>query len=93
VWHRAGVAKYDPLFEFLCRAGDEPIELRFEEIEALVGPLPPSARDQSGWWSNDATGARHVQAKAWLNAGREVDALDRPGGRVRFSRAGWRRGS
>jgi hypothetical protein len=86
------VAKYDPLFEFLCRAADEPIELGFEQIEALVGPLPPSARVRSTWWANEAGDGR-VQARAWLNAGREVESVDRDACRVRFSAARWRRGS
>jgi hypothetical protein len=30
------VAKYDPLFEFLCRADDGAVTLTFDAIEALV---------------------------------------------------------
>jgi hypothetical protein len=86
------VGKYDPLFEFLCRAGDGPVELDFDQIERLVGPLPRSARELSAWWANDQQGP-HAQARAWLNAGREVESVDRAARRVRFSAAGWRRGS
>jgi hypothetical protein len=86
------VAKYDPLFEHLCRCADGPIELTFSEIEHLVGPLPASASRHQGWWSNDSAGG-HVQAAAWLNAGREVESVDRNRGRVRFSAARWRRGA
>ena len=87
------MAKYDPLFEFLCRSGDGPIELSFDEIERLVGPLPASASKYPAWWSNEAAGGRHVQSHAWLNAGREVESVDRGRRRVRFGAAGWRRGA
>lgn len=92
--HTVGcVAKYDPLFEFLCRAEDGPVELTFGQIEVLVGQLPASATEHTAWWANEADGGRHVQARAWLNAGREVEWVDRGRQRVRFSPAGWRRGS
>jgi hypothetical protein len=86
------MAKYDPLFRHLVNAGSEPVEMTFTEIGTLVGGLPESARRHSAWWSNDLDG-RHVQAKAWLEAGREIEAVDRHGGRVRFSAPHWRRGS
>lgn len=60
------VAKYDPLFEYLSRAGDVPVELGFEEISQLVGGLHASAERHGAWWSNELYG-RHVQARAWLN--------------------------
>ena len=87
------MAKYDPLFEFLCRAGDGPVAMSFDEIERLVGRLPASASKFKQWWENEAIGGRHVQAKAWLNAGREVEGVDVDRRSVRFSAAGWRRGS
>jgi hypothetical protein len=87
------VAKYDPLFKFLCQAGNQPVELTFDEIEYLVGALPASARRYSAWWANESAGTQHVQAIAWINAGREVVSVDRDHGRVRFSAATWRRGA
>lgn len=87
------VAKYDPLFDHLCRAGDGPVEMTFADIERLVGSLPTSAIRHAAWWANEAEGSRHVQARAWMNAGREVVAVDQRAGRVRFSPARWRRGS
>lgn len=87
------VAKYDPLFEHLCRAGDGPVEMTFADVERLVGRLPASAIRHAAWWTNEAEGGRHVQAKAWMNAGREVVAVDQSAGRVRFSAVRWRRGS
>lgn len=87
------VAKYDPLFEHLCRAGDHPVEMTFDDVEALVGDLPPSATSSRAWWANEARAGRHVQARAWLNAGREVEHVDRRARRVRFSSPTWRRGA
>jgi hypothetical protein len=87
------LAKYDPLFRYLCTIGDEPVELTFDEIERLVGPLPQSATQHREWWSNEHGDTRHVPAKAWLNAGRQVDSVDRAGRRVRFTAARWRRSS
>ena len=86
------VAKYDPLFEHLCRAGDAALELSFDEISRLVGGLPPTAYVRPAWWSNDVD-AGHLQAAAWRNAGRRVQHLDLTGERVRFSAAQWDRGS
>ena len=86
------MAKYDPLFEYLCRADDGPLEMTFDDIAALVGGLPQSAERQRGWWGNEAVG-RNVHATAWLNSGREVVAVDLDRRTVRFSAAGWRRGA
>jgi hypothetical protein len=87
------VAKYDPLFKLLCEAGNEPVELSFDEIERVVGALPVSARKYSAWWANESAGTQHVQAVAWVNAGREVVSVDRDRERVIFSAASWRRGA
>ena len=87
------MGKYDPLFEYLCRADDGPLVMTFNDIERLVGPLPVSAVVHPAWWANESEGGGHVQARAWLNAGREVESVDRTGRRVVFSEARWRRGS
>ena len=87
------MAKYDPLFEFLCRRPDEVLDLTFDDVEAVVGALPASARKYSAWWANEAEGGNHVQARAWLNAGREVESADLSHERVSFSVARWRRGA
>jgi len=87
------MAKYDPLFRHLVSADAGPIDMTFDEIERLVGALPASALKYSAWWSNHQLEGAHVQATAWLNAGREVETVDRQGRRVRFSAARWRRSS
>lgn len=86
------MAKYDPLFEHLCKATDGPLELSFEAVGALVGGLPNSAYLYSAWWSNEA-GGRHVDAHAWMNAGRLVERVDLNRQIVRFSAARRNRGA
>ena len=86
------MAKYDPLFEHLCRAGDGPLDLTFDDVARLVGGLPASAESYRAWWANEV-GPRHPQVKAWLNAGREVVSVDIDGRVVRFSAARWTRGA
>ena len=87
------MAKYDALFRHLCTVGDDPVEMTFDEIEELVGPLPRAATMQREWWSNDSTATRPSHTRAWLDAGRQVDHVDRANKRVRFSAARWRRSS
>ena len=88
------MVKYDPLFRHLVAAdATKPVEMRFDDIERLVGPLPASATTYSAWWNNEQSDTTKVQALAWLNAGREVEFIDRAARRVRFSSARWRRSS
>ena len=68
------MAKYDPLRSRLGAAPPDPVALSFAEIEALVGGLPASASRYSAWWENETNG-RHVQAHAWLAAGRCVEEI------------------
>ena len=66
--------KYYPLYDYLRPLGqDEPIDLTFDQIEAIIGAsLPRSARASRAWWANSAT----PQGQAWLDAGWLVDAVD-----------------
>lgn len=66
------MGKYDPLAAHL-RAAGRPCRMTFAAIEELVGVLPASARKHRTWWANDRS---HVQAAAWLNAGRVVQSFD-----------------
>ncbi|MCC4295564.1 MAG: hypothetical protein VXZ43_03955 [Pseudomonadota bacterium] len=64
---------YAPLEYRLAQTKQNALTLSFEEIEALLGrKLPQSAYDERirrQWWANTDT---HVQAKAWLKAGRKA---------------------
>jgi hypothetical protein len=87
------MSKYEPLFRHLCTAPDDALEMTFEQIERLVGPLPRAASLRREWWSNDRTDRSGGQARAWLDAGRQVESIDRSARRVSFSAARWRRSS
>jgi hypothetical protein len=86
------MAKYDPLFAFLCRAGDGPVTLGFDAIEQLVGKLPAKAATQRAWWSTHAADPA-AHARSWVNAGREVETVDLTARQVTFGPAQWRRGA
>lgn len=79
------MGKYDPLERYLRRRGDEEFELSFSEIGRILGgPLPNSA-SRPQWWANEsASNSRHVQRRAWHNAG--YDAFLLPRDRVFFRR-------
>jgi hypothetical protein len=77
--------KYEPLqrrLEELSRRGDATADFSFADIEALVGPLPLSARQHRPWWAN----ASHSQSLAWRAAGWHVDEVSLHREQVRFAR-------
>jgi hypothetical protein len=86
------VGKYDALFRHLCNAGDDSLEMTFDEIELLVGPLPATASTRRTWWSNDPIHPS-AHSRAWLDAGRQVSEVDTATRRATFSAARWRRSS
>lgn len=65
------MAKYDALRDHLANvpAATRTVTMRFAEVDAIVGGLPPSARRHRAWWANDSK----VEAMAWRAAGRHVD--------------------
>jgi hypothetical protein len=81
--------KYLPLEEWFRKQSTtaEPIELTFDEVEAILRSLlPKSATKLKTWWTN-------VQPKiqshrtAWLNNGWEVSEFDLAARRAKFVRA------
>ncbi len=75
--------KYEPLHRFLIEHGLGPAELDFRQVADMVGGLPPTAYKRPEWWANNDD--RHVQARAWLEAGRQVEDVDLAAQRVRFT--------
>lgn len=76
------MSKYDPLLKHLSRSQGA-IDLRFRDIEAILGfPLPGSARRHAAWWSN--SGGTHVQSDAWQGAGYKTEDVDLERETVRF---------
>jgi len=68
---------------YLRENGGKDITLNFSEIEKILDtPLPKSARQNRGWWSNRRTGLS--QSKAWMEAGYHVVGLDLDNENVTF---------
>jgi len=64
------MAKYDPLRDFLKLSGATSIRIPLLFVEQMVGGLPQAAYRQEAWWANeDQKSTRHVQCKAWREAG------------------------
>ena len=78
------MSRYDPLTKQLSALDDEVVELSFEEIDELVGGLPPSARKHAAWWANSKKPSG--QARHWMSAGRKAQP-DMDQLLVRFRRA------
>lgn len=80
------MSKYDPLERYLTGKGGRKIELGFAEIERIIGGLLPVSARLPQWWANEQDPAtRHVQSRAWRNAGYEA-YLIAGGDGVRFAR-------
>lgn len=62
--------KYDPLQNYLLDQNSNYIKISFDQIEDLVGALPPTAYSTEQWWANEEIeSTRHVQSKAWVANG------------------------
>jgi hypothetical protein len=75
------------LVEHLRRQTVKEFDMTFEEIEALVGGLPMSAKKYEQWWENGAASANRPQRIAMLQT--PYDSYFRPRsapGKVRFER-------
>lgn len=76
-------SKYYPLYEVLTKSGQEELSLTLTEIETLIGrPLPPTAYQHRGWWSNRNSTLTH--ASAWMDAGYHVLEADLDSQRITF---------
>jgi len=65
-----GIARYNPLRDFLATYRASQIHLAFEQIEGIIGSeLGTEAYTFKSWWDNDR---RNPQAIAWLESGWEV---------------------
>jgi len=81
------MGKYDPLRDYLRKKKTDELELSFVEIERKLGYMLPNSASLPQWWANTTEhNSRHVQCKAWGDAG--YDAFLIAGAeRVRFKRA------
>ena len=85
------MSKYDVLSQFLNSLEAQIVPMTFAEIERVLGfKLPASAREYPAWWSNEHSS--HVQARAWMRAGYETEAIDLNGKKLVFKRVQRRAG-
>ena len=79
-------SKYDSLKRHLAQSGRGPLRMSFSEVERVLGfPLPKSARTYDAWWLDKSANTTHSHAKAWLDAGRQVERVDRNAAQVSFT--------
>ena len=70
--------KYIPLENYLrdLPANQKEVILSFEQIERIINAkLPSSAYEYQQWWENQKEG-NHINARAWANAGWQVESVD-----------------
>jgi hypothetical protein len=80
------MTKYAKLDRFLRGQTGRWQTMSFGQIEGILGfPLPSSARDHRGWWSEHKT---HTHTKGWTDAGWRVWSVDLGAERVEFQRTG-----
>ena len=79
------VGKYEPFGQFLRKQRAQEVRLTFGEIENIVkAKLPPSARRQRAWWSNNPDNS--VMTKVWLDAGFRSEQVDMEARKLVFRR-------
>jgi hypothetical protein len=79
------MSKYDPLYKWLSASGQRWVHATFAQLETILGfELPAAARKYPAWWANAAGDTRHVQCRAWLNAGFAADNLNLTNETVEF---------
>ena len=79
--------RYDPLYKWLSSTSGRKVSATFDQIEAVLGfTLPRTARARPQWWANEAGNTRHVQCRAWLDAGFQTANLDLSRKTVEFVR-------
>ena len=80
------VSKYKTLNCFFRAQTAAFLPMTFDEVQREAGfALPASAHLHQAWWANDYD--RHVQAKAWLDAGYETEQVDMDARKLVFKRA------
>ena len=79
------MSKYQPLENYLKNIKHDQIDIKFAEIEQLLGfHLPASSRDHRAWWSNNSS--NNVMTHAWVNAGFVTESVDMASEKLVFKR-------
>ena len=67
-------SRYEALSVVLRESPGTSLQMKFSEVEGVVGPLPASARKHREWWSNNDS---HTHARnGWLAAGWKTKNVD-----------------
>lgn len=66
------MSRYAALTAELSKRDEPFVTLSFDELDAIVGGLPPSAHAWEAWWTNSKRSRPH--SRFWLDAGRRVSA-------------------
>jgi len=81
------MSKYEPLYRWLSGLKRDQITVSFQDIENTISDtLPRAARSHRAWWENQTENENRPQARAWMNAGFEVNECDLEKQRVTFRR-------
>ena len=59
--------RYTALTDHLSALGSDEVDLSFDELDGIVGGLPPSARKFPAWWANSSKPSH--QSHYWIDAG------------------------
>ncbi len=72
------LSKYQPLADYLIARKDaSQMVLAFSAIEAIIGPLPETARRSVEWWGVTVSGRdTNAHALGWWHAGYVADRPD-----------------
>jgi len=77
-------SKYEVLAGHLRDSPGTSLQMKFSEVEGVVGPLPASARKHREWWSNNDS---HTHARnGWLAAGWKTKNVDMAAQQLTFMR-------
>jgi hypothetical protein len=78
------MSKYRPLGTYLRQQRRDVVQMKFAEIEKIIGgKLPASARYRA-WWSNNDFNS--VLTKVWIEAGFKSEQVDMAGRKLVFRR-------
>jgi hypothetical protein len=67
------ISKYEELAKHLEKQDADLLRMSFNEIEAIMGPLPPAARKHRAWWANSAS--QNHATNGWLSVGWETSQV------------------
>lgn len=75
--------KFQPWIEYLTKRAETNVTIGFPQLELLLGDAMPAGAWERSWWLNVVA---TPQARAWLQAGWRVTALDFGAKQVTFAR-------